>query len=315
MTPGGEPAVAELLADRGAAAESEDFFRSRAFLDAEDVTHTLRISSADREARVPLIVRGVEDSERSDAISPYGYPGGAVTGSGPPPAPSDVDWSATGLLSIFGRERLVAEPWLAGARERSRVLVHDPARPREIRSRLAEQIRANDRDGWSVETVPGPESAAAARDAFALAYEQTMRRAGAAERYFFERHYFDAALGFERSWLLTALRSAEVGSAAIVAASDGTLHYYLGGTADSAREASPFKSVVAAMLELADELALPLNLGGGVTPGDGLEEFKRGFANAELPWVTQEVVCDPDEYARLSGGRDAGGFFPAYRAP
>ena len=121
-------------------------------------------------------------------------------------------------------------------------------------------------------------------------------------------------LSFERSWLLVARRDGEVGAAAIAATSDALLHYYLGGTADAARDASPFKNVVAAMLDLADELVLPLNLGGGVTPGDGLEAFKRGFANADLPFHTQEVVCDPDAYAELSAGRDAGGYFPAYRA-
>ena len=36
-------ASAELIADRGEAAAGEDFFRSRPFLDAEGVTHTLRI--------------------------------------------------------------------------------------------------------------------------------------------------------------------------------------------------------------------------------------------------------------------------------
>jgi hypothetical protein len=69
------------------------------------------------------------------------------------------------------------------------------------------------------------------------------------------------------------------------------------------------------MMDLAEELELPLNLGGGVHPRDGLEDFKRGFANAELPFVTHEIVCDRDAYSTLADGRDAGGFFPAYRAP
>ena len=310
----GLSATAELIADRGAAAESDDLFRCRAFLEAEGVSHTLRIESAERTALVPLIVREIEGGERLDAISPYAYPGGAVSGSGRAPEAGDVDWAQTGLVSIFGRERLAAEPWLAGARERSRVLVHDPALDRRLRPRLAEQVRANARDGWTVETIPGPTSTAADRDAFAAGYEQTMRRADAAERYFFPREYFDAVLSFERSWLLVARRAGKVGAAAIAATSDGILHYYLGGTADEAREASPFKNVVVAMLDLADELELPLNLGGGVEPGDGLENFKRGFANSDLPFHTHEVVCDAGAYDELSGGRDGGGYFPAYRA-
>jgi hypothetical protein len=141
-----------------------------------------------------------------------------------------------------------------------------------------------------------------------------MRRADAAERYFFAPSYFDAVLSFERSWLVAARSANEVGAAAIAAVSDGILHYFLGGTADSARKASPFKNVVSAMLDLADELGLALNLGGGITAGDGLDEFKRGFANAELEFTTQEIVCDPAAYAELTGDRDPGGFFPAYRA-
>jgi hypothetical protein len=306
--------VAELVADGGAAARSDDFFRSRAFLEAEGATHTLRISSPQRTALVPLIVRPIEGAAgQVDAISPYGYPGATIDRGAGPPAAAEVDWATTGLVSVFGRERLAGEPWLDGARERSRVLVHDPAIERRVRPRLAEQVRANARAGWTAETTAGVESSAADRDAFAAAYEQTMRRAEAADRYFFGRDYFDAVLAFEPSWLLVARRSGEVGAAAIAALSDGTLHYYLGGTADSARDASPFKNVVVAMLDLADELELPLNLGGGVSPGDGLEEFKRGFANSEAPFRTHEVVCDADAYERLSAGRDASAFFPVYR--
>jgi hypothetical protein len=307
-------ARAELIADGGAAAASDDFFRSPPFLEAEGVTHTLRLESPGRTALVPLLVRPIDGTDETDAISPYGYPGATIDGGGPPAA-GDVDWSATGLVSVFGRERLAGEPWLAGASERSRVLLHDPERPRAVRSRLAEQIRANERDGWVVESVAGPKSSTADRDAFASAYEQTMRRAGASARYFFARAYFDAVLSFESSWLLTARSGGEIGAAAIVAVSDSLLHYYLGGTADAARAASPFKNVVTAMLDLADELGLALNLGGGVRAGDGLEAFKRGFANAELPFCAQEVVCDSDRYERLAAGAPAGeGFFPAYRA-
>ena len=33
------------------------------------------------------------------------------------------------------------------------------------------------------------------------------------------------------------------------------------------------------------------------------------------PFVTHELIADPAAYERLSEGRDAGDFFPAYRAP
>ena len=313
-------ARAELIADRGAAAVSDDFFRSRQFYAAEGVTHTLRIAAAGGgELRLPLIVRGIPASERADAVSPYGYPGAIVAAAGPPPAPEAIDWSPTRLVSVFVRERIGAEPCLAGATVRSRVLVHDPALPRALRERLAEQIRRNERRGWEVEVVHGPRAPDGAVDAFSAAYEQTMARARAAPRYFFEPGYFRSILEFDRSWLLLARGAAgEAGAGAIAALSDGVLHYYLGGTADAALGESPFKNAVAAMLDLADELGARLNLGGGVSEGDGLEEFKRGFANAELPFHTHEIVCDRREYERLVAARPAAagrpGFFPAYRA-
>ena len=78
---------------------------------------------------------------------------------------------------------------------------------------------------------------------------------------------------------------------------------------------SPFKNVAEAMIDLATELGVILNLGGGVRSGDGLEDFKRGFANGELPFRTHELVCDADAYRRLTDGREDSGFFPLYRAP
>ncbi|HSI82047.1 MAG TPA: hypothetical protein VK919_15505 [Solirubrobacterales bacterium] len=306
-------ARAELIADRGESARSEEFFRSAQFYAAEGVTHTLAIAGPGSSARVPMIIRGIDGSSRTDATSPYGYPGGEV--EGPPLDPEAVDWSATGLVSVFARERLAGSAWLGGARERSTVLVHDPGRRRHLRRRLGEQIRANRRAGWVVEAAPGRDVTDADRAAFERAYEETMRRAGAAPRYFFQSRYFRTVLGFERAWLVVARSPAgDAGAGAIAALSDGFLHYFLGGTADAHLDASPFKNVVDGMVALAGELDAPLNLGGGVTPGDGLEGFKRGFANAERRFSTHEVVCDPGEYERLSAGRPAGEFFPRYRA-
>lgn len=261
-----------------------------------------------------VVCREIPNGDRIDAVSAYGYPGATTTAGWP--EPTGIDWSATGLVSLFARERLAGPAFAGQATERGRVLLHDPSRPREVRSRLAEQIRATERAGYAVEAVPGPESAPPERAAFHIAYTETMHRTDAGERYFFSPEYLDAVLGFERSWLVLARGAGEQAVAgAIAAVSDGHLHYFLGGTADTALEDSPFKCVVVRMLDLADELELPLNLGGGLEPGDGLERFKRGFANSDAPFRTHELVCDSAAYAELSAGREPSGFFPAYRAP
>ena len=80
-----------------------------------------------------------------------------------------------------------------------------------------------------------------------------MRRAGAGERYFFGAAYFDRILEAEGTWLALALApEGKVAAASIAARSDGFLHYYLSGSADSHLRDSPMKNVVAALAELSD---------------------------------------------------------------
>jgi hypothetical protein len=305
-------ARAELIEDRGEAAVSDEFFRSRPFLDAEGVTHTLRIETERGDLLAPLIVRKIPGSEEQDAISPYGYPG--VVGTPPVLDPSAVDFSATGLVSLFLRHAL-GDPPLVGARERNVVQIADPALPPKSRPSDRRQIRRNLEVGYGLALVPGRETTPAERAGFFAAYEQTMRRTGAAERYFFTTAYFDRILESPRTWLaLARAPDGTIAAASIATSSDGHLHYYLSGSADSHLGDSPMKNLVARLVELSTELDLPLNLGGGIARGDALEEFKRGFANRQHPWHTSELICNPEKYQQLSAGHEAGRFFPSYRA-
>jgi Acetyltransferase (GNAT) domain len=327
-------AQAELIADRGEAATDQEFFRSRPFLDAEEVTHTLKIESEKGVLVAPLIVREIEGGRGWDGVSPYGYPG-LVGGEGrggllpdplaslalsvrtktpPPLIPAVIDFSGTGLVSVFLRHRLGPSP-LAGATERNVVQIADPELSPKSRPSDRRQVRRNLEAGFELELVPGPESTAQQRAGFLNAYEQTMRRTGAADHYFFGAAYFDRILESPQTWLaLAAAPDGDIAAASIAAVSDGYLHYYLSGTADSHLRAAPMKNIITRLVEYSRELGLPLNLGGGITAGDALEEFKRGFANRQQAWSTSELICDEEKYAELSAGREAGGFFPAYRA-
>jgi Acetyltransferase (GNAT) domain len=312
-------ARAELIDDRGAAASSEEFFRSPEYLRAEGATHSLLIDAPGGGLVAPLIVREIEGSELRDAVSPYGYPGIVARSAGDPPAAltaDDLDWSATGLVSVFVRGTATGPHALAGA-ERSQLQISDPARERKSRMSDRQQIRKNEASGYEVELRPGPDSSEDERTGFRRAYEETMARTGASERYLFDRAWFDAVLSSPRTWLVvvTAPEGAGIAAASIAALSDGVLHYFLSGTADEHLRQAPMKNLIVALQDLSAELGAPLNLGGGLRPGDGLEEFKRGFANAQVPFVTHEIVCDRDAYDRLSAGRSAGDYFPAYRAP
>jgi GNAT acetyltransferase-like protein len=306
---------ARLVDDAGDAASApKHFFRSPGFLSAEGATHSLLIEAGGVGVRasLPVLVREIPGGEgREDAISPYGYPGGAIAGD--PIDSGLVDWSRTGLVSAFIREA-AGSPVFADSPERSELQICDFRRASGIRRRLEEQIRATERSGYKIARIHEPD--ATDRDAFRAVYTETMERTGAGDRYFFDGAYFEAVLGEESAELLLChAPDGEPAAGAIAARSDGVLHYFLGGTADSHLEASPMKNLFSAMMEIAAVEKVPLNLGGGVTPGDGLERFKRGFANATMPFRTAELVLDEDAYARLSASAQADGFFPAYRAP
>ena len=108
--------TARLIEDLGLeASDDENFFRSAEFLAAEGVTHTLAIGDV---MRLPVIVREIEDVGRVDAISPYGYPGAHLLD---PQAPGSealdaqqIDWSETGLVSVFVRDRIGESRSFAG---------------------------------------------------------------------------------------------------------------------------------------------------------------------------------------------------------
>lgn len=261
-----------------------------------------------------MLVRSIEGSDAIDAISPYGYPGFSTEGDVSQISLDETDFSDTGLVTVFLRHALGGEPVLTGATARNVCLLSDPALPRKSRPSDRRQVRRNAEDGYEVEIIDADSAGPPERNGFFRAYTETMERTDAAERYFFSEEYFDRIYTCPGTRLAIA-RDAEgvVAAASIATVSDGMLHYYLSGTADSNLRDSPMKNVLFALIDLGEQLGLPLNLGGGITAGDALEEFKRGFANREEQWYTSEIVCDSVKYEQLSPA-ESHGFFPAYRA-
>ena len=239
--------AAELVADGGAAAQSDDLFRSPAFLDAEGVTHTLRIESPGRVALVPLIVRAIEGSPRGRTRSrPTAIPGATISGEGERRRRPTVDWSATGLVSVFARERLAGEPWLAG---RGGALARPGPRSRRCsgacgRGWSSRRAPTSAPDGRS-SASPAPNRPAADRDAFA---PPTSRPCAAPARPSATSSLARTSTRCSRSslagcwWPATTARSARRRSPRSATASCITTS---AARPTSARDASPFKNVVA----------------------------------------------------------------------
>lgn len=310
------PLRAVLVPDQGRQALSEDYFRSEHHLRAEGVTHTLVIEGGTAGSlRIPLIVRPIEGTPYRDATSPYGFPGGVMDRLREIPKES-VDWRATELVSIFIRDRIGGPCCFANATARNEVCVIDSALPVKFRKDHGSDIRRNARLGYTTSCLPVREASPELREELKQVYRQTMARNEATSRYLFPDTWFEEAFSSPVAWLVT-IRAPDglVADAGIAVLSDGYLHSYIGGTADPYLAHSPAKNGISVLVELSAKLGAPVNLGGGISPGDGIEKFKRGFANATARLYTHEVVCDPQTYESLVEGHAQTNYFPAYRAP
>lgn len=304
--------TAHLIPDGGAAAVSPDFFRCAPFLRAEAATHSLVLENDRGRSVLPLLVRTIPGTFMLDAISPYGYPGGRVDGD--IPDHREADLAETGLVSVFVRDRL-AIPSLVGGTCRGRVLLHDPSVPRRLSKTFRNRVRRNARSHFTVELLAGKEVDDECLHGFASAYTQTMALVGAAERYSFTMDYLRECFNFDQSWLAVVRDSSgEVAAADLAVTSDGMLHSYLAGTNSNYRTDSPHKNAIVRLMDLADDLGIPINFGGGFVAGDGVEASKRSTSNADAAFVTHELICEPERYAELSVGNPGTAYFPLYRA-
>ena len=178
-----------------------------------------------------------------------------------------------------------------------------PTRRCRSKSRSSDrnQINKNRRSGYELRLVPGPETSAAERAGFLAAYEQTMRRTDAAERYFFGAAYFDRILE-SRAHLARPRRSprGRVAAASIAARSDGFLHYYLSGSADSHLRDSPMKNVVAALVELAAEPACRSTSAAASHAATASRSSSEASPTASSPGAPRRSSATPAAYDRLS---------------
>ncbi|MCW0212267.1 MAG: GNAT family N-acetyltransferase [Pseudonocardia sp.] len=312
-TPATGTRTVELLEDGGAAAADAHFFRSGSYLRAEEVTHTLTLRADDGWAAVPLVVRPIDGTGLRDARSPYGYPGGRRGGAQLTITPSDL--ARTGLVSIFLRERAVVGTF-RGGRPGGRIHLHDPMIDRSVGKSFRRAVRRLEGAGFVATLVDGTDVSAELLAAFREVYLQTMRRRGAAPRFLHDLGYLRLCLDSADTWL-TCVHSPDgrLAAADLLVRSDDVLHSFLFGTADEFCADSPGKVATIRAMDLADTLRIPFNVGGGLTPGDGVEQSKRQYCNVVSEFRCHEIICDPDAYHSLPAAAGRDGFFPRYRAP
>ena len=309
-----EEVAVDLVADGGSAAASpDDFFRCPEYLRTEGVTHSLWLRSASASAAVPLIVRPIPGTGLRDAISPYGYPGAQTHGA--PLALGSADLSGLGLVSMFVRDRALL-PSLAGGTGKGRLHLHDPAVERRLSKSFRRDVRRCQEAGYGVAVRRGRDVDDELAEEFHEVYLQTMRRRGAAPGFHHSLGYLSTCLRAASAWLVYApAPCGRLSAGDLIVASDGVLHSLLFGTGDDFLPMSPGKLATMGGIELADELGLPFNVGGGLSCGDGLEMSKRSYCNRGAEFICHEIVGDPRTYnVLLSSSTDGSDFFPRYRS-
>ena len=309
----------ELLADGGAAARARRASFARRASSTPRASPTRCGSSSPSGSRCPADrPRDRRARTAVDAISPYGYPGATSRATAPARRRARSTgrrpaWSASSL-----RDRLGGRACARRGTERSRVQVHDPAAPRSVRARLAEQIRAQ-----RARRLGGRGARRArrvrrrARGLRAAPTRETMRRAGAAERYFFEPGVLRrGALASTRTWLLLARRSdGELGAGAIAARQRrrppllprrhrrrGARARRRSRTWSSRCSTSPTSS------------ACRSTSAAGSAPATGSRRSSAASPTPSCPFAPTSSSATRAPTSGSRAGRDAGGFFPAYRA-
>jgi ribosomal protein S18 acetylase RimI-like enzyme len=294
----------------------------------------LHVTDDVRTMLVPLVIRRIPGG-RSDATSPYGYPGPVGKGTDDPAffrvalvAGIQVLREA-GLVSAFIRLHPLLNRWPPPGTgtlvEHGETVSIDLTLP-------GEQLWAQTRHDHRRDVTRAVRLGYVARmdekwkhfEAFKHLYRATMARRSAAPFYFFNDAYFAGlrdALG-ESLHLCVVEKDGDVVGAGLFVETDGIVEFHLSGTADALRGVQPTKLMIHFVRGWAkDRGCQVLHLGGGVGGNnDSLLEFKMGFSPRRHTFTTLRVVIDEQEYRRLDQARGPlldpdmrTGYFPSYR--
>lgn len=266
-------------------------------------------------------------SERSfeghlDIYSPYGF--GGFTGGGPWEELL-AGWTAFSrdrgyVCGYIGMNPLLAEPGRFEPNE-----VHEYNDLYVLDLRLGEealfknlsknrkrQVRALRRDDADYRVEPKP-----ARRFFLERITQFYREKRAGPAYRFSRGTLEYLLEPTDSLIVGAGSGGKVQAACLFVMTEHIAEYFAGVSTPDGRPYSANLLWLGA-LELMRRGIPLLNLGGGVTRGDGIAGFKERFGARKVPLYAIKQVYRDDVYDQLcrhvgANPQDRAGFFPPYR--
>lgn len=293
---------------------------------------------------LPLLLRTTPHDALLDATSVYGYAGPVCSHRNLPARAVEGFQKALcqclkdlGVVAVFSRLHplLDQQPWLNGLGQILPVgptVSLDLTLPAEAQWAL---FRENHRRGIQKLQRQGlicrEDSKLRHLDSFVSLYQETMRRVGAGDDYFFGRDYFEALLRDMPSAdprLFVVLKDESVLAGGLFVGCSGIVQYHLGGTRSEFLKLAPMKLVFDAVRQWAMERGHAVfHLGGGVgAQEDSLFHFKAGFSDRRHTFACWRWVVNESAYQglcqRAGQGAPAGGaaafsegYFPAYRNP
>lgn len=243
-------------------------------------------------------------------FSPYGYPGIVRAVDGPLSMPELVGSlqtrvRAAGARALLLRLHPVHDADLPGIDlPHAAVVQHGATAAIDLRrgtdsawsamrGRTRSYVRRAERDGFTVRVDAWDEDF----DGFRRAYDESMERVGAHQRYRFADDYWDRLreLGPERLRLLTTRApDGTVAAGIVVTHFDAIANYHLGGTRTAHLDHHLLELLLWRAAELLGGEAELLHLGGGVgARNDGLLQMKRGLGRRGFIFRTLRLAADP----------------------
>jgi hypothetical protein len=272
----------------------------------------------ERRVACPLIERPID--ARLDVATPYGFSG--LTGTAPWPGFAERwrDFATArrfvaGYLAInalFGDESY-ADPETVTVANQTYVLDLRGGSD-AVWSGLSTNRRRQLRDWRASDYESEAEELAAF---FIEQYPATMERKEAAARHRFPAATLAALCDLSETFLVGARANGRLESVSIFGYSPHAGDFLFNAALPGCAHHSV--GLIWFAVQRLIELGVPwLNLGGGMSPGDSLADFKARFGAAPLPMRAVKAVYDPVAYEDLCRrhGADPGdrdGFFPAYR--
>lgn len=285
---------------------------------------------AQTQVLMPLVVRPIPGHfPLVDLTSAYGYWGAYADATAATSVEAAQFWQgfaewavAIGAVSLFGRLHLfggeVLPPPAGATVARAPNVVRsldlsDDDMGADFEHKVRKNVRRARQEGVTIEFDRHGERYAD----FAAVYSSTMERRDAAAGYRFSDRFFGCIHSEMKGSFVYAhaLRASEVVSSELVLLSERHAYSFLGGTLAAHFTVRPNDLLKVEVMRWCRERGLAdFVLGGGASPGDGIERYKRSFAPSGAQYFsTVQLVLDGGRYAELSS-QSSGEFFPAYRA-